>query len=357
MMNCENPSSFVAAVGTATPPCPLSQERALALANEHYAAVLQERSLGLLTQFLCHPSIKTRYIAVEEIDQMPLLKTESPDDRISRFTRWSVRLAAEAGLKALDTAGIEPKSVSSLIVNTCTGYLCPGISTYLIREMGLAPDVRAFDLVGSGCGGALPNLQMGDSLVKRYGGISLCIAVEICSATYQMGDDPSLLVSNAIFGDGAAAAVVQEAPSRLGIVAIDGAYAPEYRDEVRYVHKNGALHNRLTPKVPRLIITAVPPFIERFLADNGLTKENIDHWALHPGGDKILSGLEQALCLTPRQRAASEGVLRDFGNMSSPTALFVLERLLQNGIHCGQHCVMAAYGAGLSMHACLLRGS
>ncbi|HMD68418.1 MAG TPA: 3-oxoacyl-[acyl-carrier-protein] synthase III C-terminal domain-containing protein [Chitinivibrionales bacterium] len=356
-MKPENPASFIASVGSATPPCAVTQEQALALSREHYATVLQERSLVLLAQFLWHPSIKKRYIAVDNIAEVPLLKTESADERIARFTRWSVQLAAQAARKALDSAGIAACEVSSLIVNTCTGYICPGISTYLIGELGLDKGVRAFDLVGSGCGGALPNLQMGDSLVRRYGGVSLCVAVEICTATFQMGDDPSLLVSNAIFGDGAAAAVTWDRPKGLGIVDIRGEYAPQCRDDVRYVHKNGALHNRLTPRLPRLITTLVPPLIDRLLADNGLSRANVEHWALHPGGDKILGGLIRELALTPQQQEASVGVLRDYGNMSSPTALFVLERLMQQGIDKGQHCLVAAYGAGLSMHACLLRAA
>jgi predicted naringenin-chalcone synthase len=356
-MKQEIPRSFIAAVGTATPPCVVTQEQALALSRAHYGTVLRERSLVLLEQFLSHPSIQTRYVAVDAIEDVPLLKTESADERVSRFTRWSVRCAAQAARRAMESAGVAPADVSSLVVNTCTGYICPGISTYLIAELGLSADVRAFDLVGPGCGGALPNLQMGDSLVRRHGGACLCVSVEICTATFQMGDDASLLVSNAIFGDGAAAAVVWDRPRGLGIVDIMGEYAPECRDDVRYVHKNGALHNRLSARLPRLITARVPPLIDRLLDAAGLSRADVAHWAIHPGGDKILSGMIRELGLTPRQQEASVGVLRDFGNMSSPTVLFVLERLVKDGVDKGQCCLLAAYGAGLSMHACLLKAA
>jgi predicted naringenin-chalcone synthase len=346
----------LASVASASPPTILTQQHAIDLINEYYAVDLRPRSLELIRQFLAHESIQTRHIAVDSPHDLPLLKSEAPDHRIERFTRYGVDLAARAAQTALARAGITVREVAAIIVNTCTGYICPGLSTYCIEHMGLSPSVEAYDLVGAGCGGALPNIQMGEAVMARHPGKAvLCIAVEICSATYQMADDPSLLISNAIFGDGAAAAVLWDRPAGLAITGRAARFETRFRDEVRFVHKNGALHNKLSIQLPKIMREIAPAFIRDFLGTNGLTVADIDHWALHPGGDKILSGLAEELGLDSDACAVSRSILRDYGNMSSPTVLFALEKILEQGISPGERCCAVAYGAGLSLHALLLQ--
>jgi alkylresorcinol/alkylpyrone synthase len=161
---------------------------------------------------------------------------EEPDARITRFMHWSVELSAQAIQKAMAKAGANVSDVTGLVVNTCTGYICPGISTYLIEKLGLSRTIRAYDLVGSGCGGAIPNLQVAESLLGKNGdGVVVSASVEICSATLQVDNDISLIVSNALFGDGAAAAVLSNRPKGLELVASAGRYVPEQRDAIRCV--------------------------------------------------------------------------------------------------------------------------
>ncbi|MBN2038349.1 MAG: hypothetical protein JW768_16530, partial [Chitinispirillaceae bacterium] len=200
-------------------------------------------------------------------------------------------------------------------------------------------------------------IQMGEAIAVRCGGRAvLSIAVEICSATYQMENDPSLLVSNAIFGDGAAAAIVCREPGGLAIEGSAARFEPRFRDEVRFIHKNGELHNRLSIQLPKIMRDIAPSFIRTFLADTGRSVAAIDHWALHPGGERILSGIAEELNLDEAACAVSRSVLREFGNLSSPSVLFALERIMENGIAKGDLCCAVAYGAGLSLHALLLRG-
>ena len=170
-----------------------------------------------------------------------------------------------------------------------------------------------------------------------------------------MADDPSLLISNAIFGDGAAAAVLWDRGEGLGIVGRASRFEPRFRDEVRFVYRNGALHNRLALQLPRTMRELAPPFVRSFLDRQGYTVENINRWALHPGGDRILSAIAEELGLTDAQCAVSRAVLRDYGNMSSPSVLFALERTMANGMAPGDLCCVVAYGAGLSLHALLLQ--
>ena len=123
------------------------------------------------------------------------------------------------------------------------------------------------------------------------------------------------------------------------------------------MYKNGQLHNRITARLPEIICREVPEFIRDFLGEQGLTPEYIGSWALHPGGDKMIAGLKRELSLSDMHLMQTRAVLKEFGNMSSPTVLFILERIMQEfpGAKNGEWCLACAYGAGLSMHACLLQ--
>lgn len=343
----------IASVAVATPPYTTDQASAEGFIKMHYSGKLSPRSLSIIQKVFSHPSISKRSFAFESPE---CLLDEDPDSRIARFTHWAVELSAEAARKALEQAGLGPDAVSALVVNTCTGYICPGLSTYLIERLGLSPSTRAFDLVGSGCGGAIPNLHIAGSLLDGDG-VSLSVSVEICSATFQMEDDLSLIVSNALFADGAAAAVVWDRPGGLGLVASSSRYAPEHRDTIRYVHKNGRLYNQLSTTLHRFVKSAVAQAVKDVLEPMSLRVEDVRHWALHTGGEKIINSIKEELGLSEEQLRATRSVLSNYGNMSSPTVWFVLRELMEAGIEKGDWCVMAAFGAGLSAHAFLLRMS
>jgi predicted naringenin-chalcone synthase len=347
----------VIGVATAAPPFVIRQEIADALMTQHYTGILRPRTMDVLHRVLTHPGIRTRHISVDNEEQLIGLKGEDPDRRMERFVAWAVDLSATALNGALVKADRSPADISALVVNTCTGYVCPGISTYLIERLGLSPSTRALDLVGAGCGGAIPCLQTGARMLDGPDdGVVACVSVEICSATYEMGDDISLVVSNAIFGDGAAAAVLGRGGAGTSIVSSASRFLPAYRDDVRYVHKNGHLHNKLSPQLAKVVGEIVPPFVKEFLSGQGLLVADIAHWAVHPGGDRIIDAVKGGLGLSEENLAVSRQVLEEFGNMSSPTVLFELERILGAGIAKGELCVMIGFGAGFSAHVCLLRG-
>jgi alkylresorcinol/alkylpyrone synthase len=343
----------IASVEVATPPYTTDQVRAEGFLKRHYSAKLSPRNASVMHKVFSHPSISRRSFAFESPE---CLLEEDPDSRIARFTRWAVELSAGAARKALHRAGLAPGDVSALVVNTCTGYICPGLSTYLIERLGLSPRTRAFDLVGSGCGGAIPNLHIAGSILEG-GGAALSVSVEICSATFQMEDDLSLIVSNALFADGAAAAVVWDRPEGLELVASSSRYAPEHREAIRYVHKDGRLYNQLSSSLPHLVKSAVAQSVRDVLGPMSLRVEDVGHWALHTGGEKIINSIKGELGLSEGQLRASRSVLSNYGNMSSPTVWFVLRELMEAGMEEGDWCVMAAFGAGLSAHAFLLRMS
>ncbi len=321
--------------------------------SSHCAGKISQRSLALLQKLFVHPSIKYRSYAVEDSETV---FTEGPDERISRFTKYSVDLSADAVTSALREADVNFDKVKALVVNTCTGYICPGISTYLIERLGLPPNTGVYDLVGSGCGGAIPNLQVARSLLPESGdGVVVSVSVEICSATFQMSDDLSLIVSNALFGDGAAAVVLRRKPDGLELIDSESIYVPGDRDHIRYVHKNGELHNRLSMSLHRYVRKAVAEVVNTLLHRQSLKMDDIKHWALHTGGEKILDSIRDELGLTEDHLDATRHILSEYGNMSSPTVLFVLKELLDSGIEKGEWCMMVSFGAGLSAHAFLLR--
>lgn len=343
----------IASVATATPPHRVSQEVLGQLAHKHFKGRLSPRSLALIRALFSHPSIRQRSFAIDNVEN---LVDEDLDARIARFTRWSQELSARAINSALEQRGLGAADVSGLVVSTCTGYICPGVSTYLIEKLGLSRSVRVYDLVGSGCGGAIPNLEIAGSLATQYGGgVVVSVAVEICTATFQMEDDLSLLLSNTLFGDGAAAAVVWTRPQGYELVASASRYVPEQRDSIRFVHKKGQLYNQLSLRLPDYVRKAAALVVADVLEPRSLTPRDIEHWALHTGGEKIINAVRDEIGLSEEQVRATRSVLADYGNMSSPTVWFVLQELEKRGIAPGDWCIMVAFGAGLSAHAYLLK--
>jgi len=343
----------IASVSVITPPYGICQSKAVEILSKHYAEKLSPRNFGIMQKVFAHSSIRSRFLAIENPEN---LIHEEPDARVARFTDWAVKLSKKAIIGALENASLTVKDVGGLVVNTCTGYICPGISTYLIEELGLPGETRVYDLVGCGCGGAIPNLQVCENMLRQSGDhVVVSVSVEICSATFQMDDDPSLIVSNAIFADGAAAAVLWNRPEGLELVASASTYTTQHRAAVRYIYKNGQLHNQISLSLPHIVSKAVSRVIEKLLEPLDLGVEDVKHWALHPGGEKIINAVRDAVGLEEEQIQASRAILAEYGNMSSPSVWFVLQRILDGDVAPGDWFIMVAFGAGLSAHAFLLR--
>jgi len=349
----EENSVRIAAVGTVVPVTVIDQAEGEAILLRRYGDELSPRLRTIVSKVFRHPSIRRRRFAFDDPEE---IFDEDPDERVERFTRSAVRLASDSCRAALAKAGREPGDVSSLVANTCTGYLCPGLSTYLLESLRLPSDTPVYDLVGHGCGAALPNLELASRLVADDGRVVLSVAVEICSATFRMDHDIGIIVSNAIFADGAAAAVLWKGSSGLELVDSTRVIAPEHREEIRYVYRDGRLYNQLSARLPDTVRKLTPPLVQRLLDARGLAVPDVPHWAIHPGGHKVVSAVQEGLGLSDEQVRVTREVLAEYGNMSSPTVLFGLERILGNGVGKGEWCVMIGMGAGMSIHAWLLKG-
>src|SRR5262249_37744059 len=159
-----------------------------------------------------------------------------------------------AAQRALQEAHFTPADIDAVIISTCTGYLCPGLTSYVTERLGLRADVLALDLVGQGCGAALPNLRAAEALLRADCRQVLSVCVEVCSAAFYLDDDPGVLISACLFGDGAGAAIVSREPApgrrRVEWKAAGSTLEPASRDLLRFEHKDGMLRNILTPEVP-----------------------------------------------------------------------------------------------------------
>jgi len=347
---------FITGLGTAAPAQCYAQadcwEALLQSARFHQ---LQPRSRAILKKVLNGASgIATRHLVLDHLGQAFEL---SPDVLHARFTRHAPLLATQAAERALAAAGLGAGEVDALLISTCTGYLCPGLTSYVSERMGLRPEVLTLDLVGQGCVAALPNFRTGEALLTsgrcRH---VLSICVEVCSAALYFDDDPGVLISACLFGDGAGAAVLANAPGnkrRVRWKLSSSLLQPKDRDLLRFEQKAGMLRNRLAPQVPALAAGQAGTVLDQVLAQTGVRRSQVKGWVMHPGGRDVLVALRDGLGLTEHDLRWSAAVLREFGNLSSPSVIFVLQAALADSAPDG-YWWMSAFGAGFSCHGALL---
>jgi len=347
---------FIIGTGTATPPqCYTQQECWTALKASARFRELNARSKTILKKVLTGENgIATRHLALDKLDHAFDL---TPDALHARFIENAPALATLAAERALADSKTSPREIDAILISTCTGYLCPGLTSYAGERLGLRPDVLALDLVGQGCGAALPNLQTAQALVASGNcGRVLSICVEVCSAAFYLDDDAGVLISACLFGDGAGAAVLSATANGGRRVKWKGGGSllkPADRDQLRFEQKNGMLRNILTPEVPALAAQHCGTVFADMLARSNVARPQISGWIFHPGGRDVLLALREKFQLSSHDVRWSETVLREHGNMSSPSVLFVLQAALADRTPGGLWW-MSAFGAGFSCHGALL---
>jgi alkylresorcinol/alkylpyrone synthase len=348
---------FIVGLGVATPPQRYTQREGWdAVQKSAPFARLAPRSRAILKKVLCGDNgIATRHLALEPISEVFNL---TPDVLHARFAKHAPALAVEAAQLALKDAKCKAGEIDAVLISTCTGYLCPGLTSYVSERLGLRPNVFPLDLVGQGCGAALPNLRAAEAILTAGRAEKvLSICVEVCSAAFYLDDDPGVLISACLFGDGAGAAVLanQPRPNRRRVEWKFGSsrLAPDKRDTLRFEQKNGMLRNILLPQVPQIAGDEAVRLLNESLATAGVKRECITGWILHTGGRDVLLALRDKLGLSKSDIRHSTAVLHEFGNISSPTVFFVLDRALHDTVPDGLWW-MSAFGAGFSCHGALL---
>jgi alkylresorcinol/alkylpyrone synthase len=299
--------------------------------------------------------IEARHLAVDSLADVFAI---DPDTLHRRFAENAPRLAADAGRVALERAGLEPGEIDAVAVTTCTGYLCPGLTGYVTERLGLRRGVRGYDLVGQGCAGALPNWQVASALVDS-GQCEhvLSICVEVSSAAMYLDDDPGVLISACLFGDGAGAAVLSGRPpsGRRRIECTDGVSLTHTaaREALRFQHRGGMLRNVLTRAVPGLAADHAAEALDLAVARAGIGRGDVTAWIMHAGGRDVLVALQDRLALAPDALRYSRAMLREYGNLSSAFVYFVLDAALEDGAAPGWWW-MSSFGAGFTCHGTLL---
>ncbi|MEP7070600.1 MAG: hypothetical protein ABI789_15230, partial [Usitatibacter sp.] len=316
---------FIVGLGTAVPPKSFTQSECWDALQRADRPELTPRTRSILQGILTHDNgIERRSLALDDLDEGFEI---DPDTLHRRFVKNAPPLAAQAAARALADAGLQAESIDAVVISTCTGYLCPGLTSYVAESLGMRADAVHLDLVGQGCGAAMPNLRTAEALLAsgRCENV-LSVCVEVCSAAFYLDNDLGVLVSACLFGDGAGAAVVSRRP-RAGALAIEWKAAaslhnPAQRDALRFEQVGGMLRNILTLPVPKLAGQHARKVLDGVLASEGLPRESIDAWILHAGGRKVLEELQRSIGLTRVDISWSAEVLREFGNLSSPFIFF-----------------------------------
>ena len=280
------------------------------------------------------------------------------EERNAVYLAASEQLFEEAALAAITKAGLQPADIDGIVTLSTTGIATPSLEARVGPRLGLRPDVRRVPVFGLGCAGGVSGLALAGRLAASDPGTNwLFVAVETCSISIRLdSNDPAAIVATALFGDGAAAAVVTTGGG--GLATLTGSAEKLWPDTL------GIMGWRVEdPGLAVVFDRAIPPFIEANLAEAitdmsaqlNVAREDIGRFCCHPGGVKVIDAIETALELHQGELNLEREVLRDFGNMSAPTVLFVLDRLLAQGLP--ETTLMTAFGPGFTCSGLLLEAA
>jgi alkylresorcinol/alkylpyrone synthase len=343
-------SCSLLSLATAVPPYVAEQHEAKAYAREAFGGkkALFDRLSGVFD----NAGIARRHI-VAPIEWY--VKPHGWQDRNSVYLEAGEDLLVEAATAAIEKAGLKPDDIDGVVTVSTTGIATPSLEARASARIGLRENVRRVPVFGLGCAGGVNGLSIASRLaLADPGSIWLFVTVETCSISIRLdSDDPAAVVATALFGDGAAAAVVTS--GRHSLAHITASAEKLWPDTLRIMGWDVE-----DPGLAVVFDRAIPPFVEEQLAEAidemckemGTSRSEIDRFCCHPGGVKVIDAIESALELNQGELNLEREVLRDFGNMSAPTVLFVLERLIDRGLP--DTVMMTAFGPGFTCAGMLL---
>jgi predicted naringenin-chalcone synthase len=335
----------LAAVGTAFPSNSFTQQECLdAMKAADFWQGLKGRSQMVIEKVLSGDSgIQKRHFALDSLEQA---WSRGAQELNEAYEKEAPDLAVSAIQNAIAKSGHRLDELDAVFVSSCTGYLCPGVSSHLAERLGLRADVFLQDMTGLGCGAAVPLLRAADGVLARNpDAVVVTVAVEVCSAAFYVEDDFGVLISTCLFGDGAAAAVWVGNKGEWKVSDFSSLHIPEEREKIRFTNANGRLRNQLDRSVPDLAAATVEKLYEK-------RQREPQAWVTHGGGRDVIDALEHVLPVG--ELTLARGVMRDYGNLSSPSVLVALERFLDQENANVEHVWMCAFGAGFSAHSCEL---
>lgn len=363
------------AIGTAVPPNRIPQEH-------HYSILESANGLNrleklTLRKIYSRSGISYRHSVLNEFAETdnpgnalfhPSGKYENTDvaERMKLFEKYAPGLCKEAAEKCFaELPAVNKKDITHIVTFSCTGMYAPGLDIHLIEQLGLQRNIERTCINFMGCYAAINALKSAYHIARSQpDAIVLIAGAELCSLHYQKSNDTNQLVANALFSDGAAAAIISAKPLEksnneinLSLKDFYAEFEQSASEEMVWRIGNNGFDLRLTPEVPIVVKDNIKELADKLFLKTGLQQKDIDHYALHPGGMKILEACEEALHITKEQNEISYTVLNNYGNMSSVTILFVLKeylsRLTKNDLN--QNILACAFGPGISMESMIVQ--
>ncbi len=370
---------FLRSVGTAVPVTVLRQ----AAFRDVLAAQPGLSRLGArrLRMAFDASGIDTRHTVLTELGDSPVSDVATPDDaarsepvhfdartatvlspstgtRNAAYAREVPGLFLAAAKEALSSSDLAPDDVTHVVTVSCTGFFAPGPDYLLVRQLGLRPTTQRFHLGFMGCYGAFPGLRLAHAVCRADpGAVVLVVCAELCSLHLHLGDDLDTILSSSLFADGAAAVVVSGRAPAAGeetvtLDALGTTLSDDGEADMAWTIGDLGFDMVLSRYVPRILGSSLPAALPSLL---GLVDpKDIDRWAVHPGGRSVLDQVQAVLGLGDEHLEPSRAVLRRYGNMSSPTVLFVLAELLRAPATAPEQLAALAFGPGLTVESALL---
>jgi alkylresorcinol/alkylpyrone synthase len=294
------------------------------------------------------------------VDPSYFSEPKSTQQRNDRYMEEALPLGERVIHSGLEAAGIDVAQITSFTVVSCTGFNIPGLDLLIAGRLRMRPDLNRTCILGMGCYGAFPGLRRAVESVKAQpNGFALVLALELCTLHLQFDEAVETVVSTSLFADGAAMILIGMDQAKTGAPRlIDAETYCDYQtlDHMSFTVTDQGFRMYLSSYVPDVLAANACAFVEHLLSRHNLRSEDVKFWAIHPGSKKIVEHIQTQLDLTDEQVSYSLDTLHDYGNMSSATVLFVLNRIVQTGSPCpGDKGVMMAFGPGLTMEATLVQ--
>ncbi len=358
---------YIHGIGTAVPTQAYTQDYALAFMREHVATT--RRAAITLQRIYRHSGIHKRHSVIEELapgapsgpffdaDEARLLNP-STQVRNAIYAEVSAPLWTMAATRAMQQASVKPADITHVVTASCTGFFAPGPETHLVKALNLSPRTQAFHLGFMGCYAAFPALRLAQMIAAADAQATvLIVCLELCTLHLQFTEDTDALLSASLFADGAGAAIVRAAPPPANrpafrVQALSTARTPIGEEDMRWTIGDTGFDMTLSSRVPVLIERYLREVLAPYAISDGVYPD-WDIWAVHPGGRAILDAVQSAGVVPDAALAASRDTLREFGNMSSATIWFVLQRIMQQVEDPGSVIAMA-FGPGLTVETGVL---
>jgi predicted naringenin-chalcone synthase len=359
-------------IETAVPDSSYSQERASAFMQEH---VTDSRAVRRILRSLYRSSgIEKRHSVMggwdgEEGDALFIaadgsgLVSPGTGARNEIYTREARRLFEHIACALTErTPGFGPEDITHVVTLSCTGFFAPGPDFHVVRALGLPGSTRRYHIGFMGCYAAFQGMKLAETICRSEPeAVVLVLSVELCSIHLQFSDDIDDLIAGSLFADGAAGALVSARPPTtparsLQCLEFHSELAPEGEKDMAWTIGDRGFKMRLSTYVPELLERNLGPVLNQILHQSEVERSEVDWWAVHPGGRAILDRVQQSAQITDAQIAASRKILREYGNMSSATVLFVLDAILRSpDVVDGDTVLAMAFGPGLTIETGLFR--